>query len=77
MSGRTTGVLGAVALGLTAVVAAEAWYVWGASDPTVSAARPVVTGDVTAGAAVRPRPPAVGGTIIGMAAFLLGMLFPA
>jgi Mce-associated membrane protein len=52
VSARTTGVLGAVALGLTAVVAAEAWYVWGVSDPTPSAARPVVTGDVAAGAAV-------------------------
>ena len=52
MSRRTTGVLGAVVLALTAVIAAEAWYVWGVSDPAPTAARPVLTGDIDAGTAV-------------------------
>jgi Mce-associated membrane protein len=41
-----------VALGLAAVVAAEAWYVWGVSEPAPTAARPVLTGDIDAGTAV-------------------------
>jgi Mce-associated membrane protein len=52
VSRRTTGVLGAVALALTAVIAAEAWYVWGVSDPAPTASRPVVTGDIDAATAV-------------------------
>ncbi len=52
MSRRTTRVLGVVALGLTGVITAEAWYLWGVSDPTPTAARPVVTGDIEAGTAV-------------------------
>lgn len=52
MSRRTTGLLGAAALALAAVLAAEAWYLWGVSAPTPTAARPVVTGDIDAGAAV-------------------------
>ena len=46
MTGRTTGVLGRCALVLAAVVAGEAWYLWGVSEPTPSAARPVVIGDI-------------------------------
>jgi Mce-associated membrane protein len=49
---RTTGVLGACALLLATVVAGEAWYLWGVSDPTPTAARPVVTGDIAARSAV-------------------------
>jgi Mce-associated membrane protein len=41
-------VLGTGALLLAAVVAGEAWYVWGTSDPTPSAERPVVVGDIDA-----------------------------
>lgn len=52
MSRRTTGVLAVVALLLAAVVAGEAWYLWGTSDPTPTAARPVVIGDVEAQTAV-------------------------
>jgi Mce-associated membrane protein len=52
VSGRTAGVLGAVALLLAAIVAGEAWYLWGASSPTPTAARPVVIGDVDAQTAV-------------------------
>jgi Mce-associated membrane protein len=52
VSRRTTAGLGAVALGLAAVVAAEAWYLAGTSAPTPSASRPVVTGDLEAGTAV-------------------------
>ena len=44
--------LTACALVLAAVVAGEAWYLWGASDPTPSAARPVVVGDIAARSAV-------------------------
>ena len=52
MTGRTTGVLTACSLVLAGVVAAQAWYLWGASDPTPSAARPVVVGDIAARSAV-------------------------
>jgi Mce-associated membrane protein len=45
-------VLGAVALLLAAVVAGEAWYLWGTSTPTPTASRPVVIGDVDARTAV-------------------------
>ena len=48
MSTKVTGVLAAAALGLAAVVAGEAWYLWGGSEPTPSAGRPVVTGDLEA-----------------------------
>ena len=41
-------VLGTGALLLAAVVAGEAWYVWGTSDPTPSAGRPVVVGAIDA-----------------------------
>jgi Mce-associated membrane protein len=52
VSRRTTGVLAVVALLLAAVVAGEAWYLWGTSDPTPTAERPVVIGDVDAQTAV-------------------------
>lgn len=52
MRRRTTGVLGVVAVGLAAVIGAEAWYLWGMSPPAPSAARPVVTGDIDAATAV-------------------------
>lgn len=48
MTNRATGVLAVCALGLGAVLAGEAWYLWGVSDPTPSAARPVVTSDLGA-----------------------------
>jgi len=41
-----------VALGLAAVIAAEAWYLAGTSGPTPTAQRPVLTGDIEAAAAV-------------------------
>jgi len=44
--------LGAGALVLAAAVAGETWYLWGTSDPTTSAQRPVVTGDIEAQSAV-------------------------
>jgi hypothetical protein len=37
---------------LAAAVAGEAWYLWGTSDPTASAQRPVVVGDIEAQSAV-------------------------
>jgi Mce-associated membrane protein len=52
VSRRTTGLLSVVSLLLAAVLAAEAWYLWGTSDPRPTAARPVVTGDVEARTAV-------------------------
>lgn len=52
MSGRTTAVLAVCSVVLAGVLAAEAWYLWGASDPTPSAARPVVVGDIAARSAV-------------------------
>jgi Mce-associated membrane protein len=52
MTRRTTVVLVSLALVLAALVAAEAWYLWGTSDPTPSAARPVVIGDIEAQTAV-------------------------
>jgi len=52
MTARTTGVLAGCALVLATVVAGEAWYLWGASDPTSTAARPVVIGDIAARSAV-------------------------
>src|SRR3954447_3514016 len=48
MSGRATTVLAACALVLAAVLAAEAWYLWGVDDPSPSTARPVVVGDIEA-----------------------------
>jgi Mce-associated membrane protein len=52
MSRRTTGVLAVCSLVLAGVVAAEAWFLWGVSDPTPSTARPVVIGDIAARSAV-------------------------
>ncbi len=52
MTGRATALLTVCALLLAAVLAGEAWYLWGASDPTPSAARPVVVGDIAARSAV-------------------------
>jgi len=49
---RTTVALGAGALVLAAGVAGEAWYLWGTSDPSPSATRPVVIGDIDAQTAV-------------------------
>jgi Mce-associated membrane protein len=49
---RTTGLVAVAALVLAAVVAGEAWYLWGISDPTPTAQRPVVIGDVDAQTAV-------------------------
>jgi Mce-associated membrane protein len=49
---RVTGALSTVLLVLGAVVAGEAWYLWGVSPPAASAERPVVTGDIAAQAAV-------------------------
>jgi Mce-associated membrane protein len=49
---RTTGLLAVAALVLAALVAGEAWYLWGISDPTPTAERPVVIGDVDAQTAV-------------------------
>jgi len=40
------------ALVLATLVAGEAWYLWGVSDPTPTAQRPVVIGDVDAQTAV-------------------------
>ncbi len=51
-TGRTTAVLVVAVLVLAAVLAGEAWYVWGVSDPTPTAARPVVIGDVASRSAV-------------------------
>lgn len=48
MTRRTTVVLGSSALLLAAAVAGEAWYLWGTSDPTPNAERPVVVGDIDA-----------------------------
>lgn len=47
-----TGMLMAVVLGLVAVLAAEAWYLWGVSPTSPTAARPVVIGDIDAQTAV-------------------------
>ena len=52
MRRRTTGVLGFAALVLAALVAAEAWYLWGVSGPSPTPARPVVIGTVDAQTAV-------------------------
>jgi len=52
VSRRTTGLLALTALVLAALVAGEAWYLWGISDPTPTARRPVVIGDVAAQTAV-------------------------
>jgi Mce-associated membrane protein len=49
---RTTVALGTCALVLAAAGGAEAWYLWGTSSATPSAQRPVVVGDIEAGAAV-------------------------
>lgn len=52
MRRRTAGLLAVAALVLATLVAAEAWYLWGVSDPTPTAQRPVVIGDVDAQTAV-------------------------
>jgi Mce-associated membrane protein len=52
MRRRTTGLLAVAALVLAALVAGEAWYLWGTSDPTPTTRRPVVIGDVEAQTAV-------------------------
>jgi Mce-associated membrane protein len=52
VSGRATGVLAACLLLSVTALAGEAWYLWGAPTPTVSASRPVVIGDIDAHAAV-------------------------
>jgi Mce-associated membrane protein len=44
--------LAVAALVIAAVMAGEAWYLWGTSDPTPTAQRPVVIGDVAAQTAV-------------------------
>jgi Mce-associated membrane protein len=49
---RTTAALAAGALVLAAVVAGESWYLWGTSDPSSTATRPVVVGDIDAQTAV-------------------------
>ncbi len=48
MRRRSTQALTACALVLAALLAAEAWYLWGVDDPSPSAARPVVVGDIEA-----------------------------
>jgi Mce-associated membrane protein len=48
MTSRSTGVLALCSLLLATGIAAEAWYLWGAAEPTPSAARPVVVGDIQA-----------------------------
>ena len=48
MTSRTTAVLAACSLVLATAVAGEAWYLWGGSEPTPSAARPVVISDIEA-----------------------------
>jgi Mce-associated membrane protein len=52
VTGRAATALGAATLLLTAVIAGEAWYLWGTSEPTPTAARPVVVGDIDAQSAV-------------------------
>ncbi len=52
MRRRATGLLAVAALVLAALMAGEAWYLWGISDPTPTAQRPVVIGDVDAQTAV-------------------------
>jgi Mce-associated membrane protein len=52
MSRRASVVLGSCALVLAAAGGAEAWYLWGTSSPSPSAARPVVVGDIDAQSAV-------------------------
>ena len=49
---RTTVVLVVVLVLLAAVAAGESWYLWLRADPTVSASRPVVTGQLAYQAAV-------------------------
>lgn len=49
---RSTVALVVAAVLLVGVLAAEGWYLWLAGDPVVSAARPVVTGEVTHRSAV-------------------------
>ena len=49
---RTTIVLVVVLVLLAAVAAGESWYLWLRPDPTVSASRPVVTGQLAYQAAV-------------------------
>jgi Mce-associated membrane protein len=48
MTSRTTAVLAASSLVLATLVAGEAWYLWGVSEPTPSATRPVVISDIEA-----------------------------
>jgi Mce-associated membrane protein len=52
VSGRWTGALAAALLIPATVLAGEAWYLWGAPQPTASAARPVGIGDIDAHTAV-------------------------
>lgn len=52
MRRRTTDLLAVAVLVLAAVLAGEAWYLWGTSDPTSTSGRPVVIGDVGAQTAV-------------------------
>ncbi len=52
MTRRTAVLLGSGSLVLAAAMAGEAWYLWGASDPTPTAQRPVVVGDIDAQSAV-------------------------
>jgi Mce-associated membrane protein len=49
---RTTRLLAVATLVLAALVAGEAWYLWGISDPTPTTQRPVTIGDVDAQTAV-------------------------
>jgi len=51
-SARTTTVLLVVVALLVAVLAGESWYLWLRPEPSVSASRPVVTGQLTHQAAV-------------------------
>ena len=50
--GRRRVVLIAIAVLLAAVLAVEGWYLYGSSDPVVSAERPVVTGKIAHRSAV-------------------------
>ena len=52
MRRRTTGLFAVAALVLATLVAGEAWYLWGISDPSPTTERPVTIGDVDAQTAV-------------------------
>ena len=49
---RTTAALVVAIVLLAAVVLGESWYLWGRSEPTVSASHPVITGEMAHRAAV-------------------------